>query len=163
MEIYLLRHGIAEERSSSGRDADRRLTDEGREKLHKVLACARAAGVSPSIILTSPLRRAFETAEMAAHDLGYEGKLVRTEALAPGASPKELWQEFRQHRDQSSLLAAGHDPLFSSGVAYLLGSTRHMVNFRKGALIRIDVESFGAEPAGILQWMITAGVARVIT
>jgi phosphohistidine phosphatase len=163
MEIYLLRHGIAEERSSSGRDADRRLTEEGREKLHKVLECARAAGVSPSVILTSPLRRAIETAEMAAHDLGYQGKLVRTEALAPGASPQELWQEFREHRDESSLLAAGHEPLFSSAVAHLLGSTRAMVNFRKGALVRIDVDNFGAEPAGVLQWMITAGVARMIT
>lgn len=163
MEIYLLRHGIAEERTSSGRDADRHLTEEGREKLHRVLECAQAAGVSPSLILTSPLRRALETAEIAARELGYQGKLARTEALAPGASPKELWQEIRQRRDESSLLAAGHDPLFSSTVAYLLGSTRAMVNFRKGALVRIDVESFAAEPAGVLQWMITPGVARVIT
>src|SRR5579871_2822699 len=118
MEIYLLRHGIAEDRS----------------KLRRVLERAHQAGVRPSLILTSPLRRALETAEIAAHELGYEGKLVRTDALVPGGTPRDLWQELRQHRDESSILLAGHDPLFTSSVAYLLGSTHHMVHFRKGAL-----------------------------
>lgn len=163
MEIYLLRHGIAESNSPTGRDADRRLTDEGRRKLRTVLGCAHEAGVSPSLILTSPFRRAVETAEIAARELGYEGKLVRTEALTPDSSPQDLWKELREHREEASVLLAGHEPLFSSAVAYLLGSTREMVHFRKGALIRVDVESVGAEPAGVLQWMITAGVARVIS
>jgi phosphohistidine phosphatase len=163
MEIYLLRHGIAEDRSASGRDSDRRLAEEGRKKLRRVLECAHAAGVSPSLILTSPYSRALETAEIAARELGYEGKLVRTEALVPDASPEQMWQEIREHRAEPCLLAAGHEPLFSSAVAYLLGSTRVIVNFRKGALVRIDVENFGSEPAGTLQWMITAGLARVIT
>ena len=160
MEIYLLRHGIAEVQSSSGQDADRRLTDEGREKLRKVLECAHAAGVSPSLILTSPLRRALETAEITARELGYEGKLARTDALVPGGTPRGLWQELRQHRDETSVLLAGHEPLFSSTVAYLLGSSKAMVRFRKGALMRIDVESLGAEPSGVLQWMITPRVVR---
>jgi phosphohistidine phosphatase len=163
MEIYLLRHGIAESHSSSGRDADRRLTDEGRRKLRAVLACAQAAGVSPSVIVTSPYRRALETAEIAARELGYEGKLVRTEALIPEGTPQGLWQELREHRHEPSVLVAGHEPLFSSAVAYLLGSTREMVHFRKGALARIDVESLGQAPTGVLQWMITPAVARVIT
>jgi phosphohistidine phosphatase len=160
MEIYLLRHGIAEERSASGRDADRRLTDEGREKLHKVLERAHSAGVAPSFILTSPYRRALETAEIAARELGYDGKLIRTEALVPHGTPREVWQELRRHGEEKSILIAGHEPLFSATVAYLLGSTREMVNFRKAALVRIDVESSGAEPYGVLQWMITPGFAK---
>ena len=160
MEIYLLRHGIAEEKSASGHDADRRLTDEGRQKLRKVLECAHAAGVSPSLILSSPLRRALETAEIAARELGYEGKIARTDALVPGATPHDLWQELRQHTDETSVLLTGHDPLFSSVVPYLLGSSHHMVHFRKGALIRIDVDSTGSEPHGILEWMITPAIAR---
>jgi phosphohistidine phosphatase len=160
VEIYLLRHGIAEERSATGRDADRRLTDEGRAKLRKVLECVHAAEVSPSLILSSPLRRALETAEIAARELGYEGKIVRTDALVPGATPHDLWQELRQHRDEASILLTGHEPLFASAVAYLLGSSHHMVHFRKGALIRIDADSVGAEPHGVLEWMITPGVAR---
>ena len=160
MEIYLLRHGIAEDRAASGRDADRRLTDEGRDKLRKVLERAHAAGVSPSLILTSPYRRALETAEIAARELGYSEKLMRTEALVPHSTPRNVWQELRQHRDETAVLLAGHEPLFSSTVAYLLGSTREMVDFRKAALVRIDVGSLGPEPYGVLQWMLTAGVVK---
>jgi phosphohistidine phosphatase len=155
MEIYLLRHGIAEERPATGQDADRRLTDEGRAKLRRVLERAHAAGVQPSLILTSPLRRALESAEIAARELGYEGKLQRTDALTPNSSPQQVWEEIRAHKDEPAILLSGHEPLFSAVVAYLLGSTRAMVHFRKGALVRIDVAGFGAAPAGILEWMLT--------
>jgi phosphohistidine phosphatase len=156
MEIYLLRHGIAEDRSASGRDADRRLTDDGRAKLRRVLERAHQAGVRPSLILSSPLRRALETAEIAAHELGYEGKIVRIAALTPDSSPQQLWEAIREQRSEAAVLLAGHEPLFSSTVAYMLGSTREMVHFRKGALVRIDVESTGPTPAGVLEWLLTA-------
>lgn len=152
----MLRHGIAEDHAATGRDADRRLTDEGRAKLRRVLERAHQAGVRPSLILSSPLRRALETAEIAARELGYEGKLLRTPALTPESSPQQVWDAVREHRDESPILLAGHEPLFSATVAYLLGSTHAMVHFRKGALARIDVQGTGPTPAGVLQWMLTA-------
>jgi phosphohistidine phosphatase len=63
VQIYLLRHGIAENTTP---DSERALTPEGREKLRRVLARARAADVALSLILSSPYRRAIETAEIAA-------------------------------------------------------------------------------------------------
>src|SRR5215510_249323 len=104
MELYLLRHGIAEDRATTGRDADRRLTEEGREKLGRVLERAHAVGVRPSLILSSPLRRALETAEIASRELGYEGKIVRTAALAPDSSPHNIWEAIREHRNESAIL-----------------------------------------------------------
>jgi phosphohistidine phosphatase len=159
MEIYLLRHGIAEDRSATGRDPDRRLTDEGRAKLRRVLERAHQAGVRPSLILSSPYRRALETAEIAAHELGYEGKIVRIPALTPDSSPQQLWEAIREHRTESALLLAGHEPLFSATVAHLLGSVHAMVHFRKGAIVRIDIETTGPTPAGVLEWMLTAKLA----
>ena len=159
VEIYLLRHGVADDRASTGRDADRRLTEEGRDKLRRVLERAHGAGVQPSLILSSPLKRAIETAEIAARELGYEGKILRTDALLPGSSPQAVWEEIRRHRDESAILLSGHEPLFSATVAWMLGSTRAMIEFRKGALVRIDVESPGPVPAGVLQWMITRKTA----
>lgn len=158
MELYLLRHGIAEDRSLTGRDSDRRLTDEGREKLRRILERAHGAGVQPSLILSSPLRRALETAEIAGHALGYEGKIVRTPALTPDSSPQQVWEAVREHRSVDAILLAGHEPLFSATVAYLLGSTQEMVHFRKGALVRIDVDP-SASPRGVLEWMLTAKLA----
>lgn len=159
MEIYLLRHGIAEDRAASGRDADRRLTEEGRAKLQSVLERAHSAGVRPSLILSSPLRRAIETAEIAARELDYEGKIVRAAALAPDSSPHQMWDEIRKHRDETAVLVTGHEPLFSSTVAWMLGSTRAMVHFRKGALVRLDVESLGPAPAAVLEWMMIPKLA----
>jgi phosphohistidine phosphatase len=159
MEIYLLRHGIAEDRAASGRDADRRLTDEGRDKLRRILERAHAADVVPTLILASPLRRALETAEIAAHALGYAGRIVRTPALTPESSPPQVWEAIRERRTELAVLLAGHEPLFSATAAYLLGSTQAMIHFRKGALVRIDADASAAAPRGVLEWMLTAKLA----
>lgn len=155
MELYLLRHGIAEERSLTGRDADRALTEEGRTKLHRVLKRAAAAGVEPSLIISSPYKRAVETAEIAKSELKYKGEILLKGALTPDSSPPSIWSELREHRDEPSILLAGHEPLFSATVAWLLGSTHAMVEFKKAGLVRIDIHTFGAQPQGILQWMLT--------
>ena len=155
MELYFLRHAIAEDFSETGRDADRKLTNEGKEKLRHVLKRAAAADVLPSLILSSPYKRAMETAEIAASVLGVEEAIVASTALTPDSSPQAVWEEIREHRTYESILLAGHEPLFSSCVAWFLGSSHAMVDFRKAALMRMDVHGFGASPQGILQWMIT--------
>jgi phosphohistidine phosphatase len=155
MELYLLRHGIAEEQAGSGRDPDRALTEEGRHKLRRVMKRAAVAGVSPSLIISSPYKRALETAEIAAEELDYKEKILRSGTLVPDSSPPSVWSEIREHSDEPALLLAGHEPLFSQTVAFLLGSTQEMIDFKKAALVRIDIHSFGAQPQGVLQWMLT--------
>jgi len=145
MEIYLLRHAIAEDAAPGQPDPDRALTAEGRDKLRKVLKRARQADAIPSLILTSPYRRAVETAEIAARSLDYQGKLVRTEALVPEASPHELW--------------ASHEPLMSSAAAFLLGCPALQVEMKKAALVRIDCDRFGGDPRAVLKWMLTPALA----
>src|SRR3954452_5893044 len=98
MEIYILRHGIAEEATRAMKDADRALTSEGVEKLETVLRRARAAGVEPSTILTSPYRRARETAEIAAKTLRGKSTLVESQALVPESSPESVWDDIRTHK-----------------------------------------------------------------
>ena len=120
MQIYLLRHGTAEDCRLGLRDADRALIPEGNEKLLRVLRRARAAGVHPGVILSSPYRRAVETAQAAAEALRYSGKIVETAALTPDASPAEAWEEVRTRRDESAVLLASHEPLMSSMAAFLL-------------------------------------------
>ena len=64
----------------------------------RATARARSAGVEPSLILSSPLKRALQTAEMAAEILTYRGRIVRTEALLSEATPEALWEELRNRR-----------------------------------------------------------------
>lgn len=158
MQIYLLRHGIAEGVRPGHSDSERALTSEGREKLRRVLKRARAADVAPSLILSSPYRRAVETADVAAEVLGYEGKVVRTRALEPDASPHDAWEEIRPRKDQRSILLASHEPLMSSLVAFLLDSPAIQVDMKKAALVRVDCDGFGPEPRGVLKWMLTPAV-----
>lgn len=159
MEIYLFRHGIADAPASGVADADRALTAEGREKLNRVLNHARAAGVEPTLILSSPLKRALQTAEMAAEILTYRGRIVRTEALLSEAAPEALWEELRNRRGENAVLAAGHEPHLSMCAAYLLGCTAINIDMKKGALLRIDVARPSAEPQGVLKWMLTPALA----
>jgi phosphohistidine phosphatase len=154
MQIYLLRHGIADDTRP---DAERALTVEGREKLRRVLGRAK---LKPSLILSSPYKRAVETAEIAAEVLGYQGKLLRTRALTPEASPFDAWEEVRVHSDEAAILLASHQPLMSSLAAFLLGSPALQVDMKKAALMRIDCEKPGANPDGVLKWMLTPAVAE---
>jgi phosphohistidine phosphatase len=159
MQIYLLRHGIAEDARSGQPDEERALTSEGREKLRRVLKRARAADVAPGVILSSPLRRALETAEVAVTVFGYAGQVVRTRALAPGASPIDTWEEVRSRKDEGSILLAGHEPHMSSMLAFLLDSPSLQTDMKKGALARVDCDRFGPKPKCVLKWILTPGLA----
>jgi phosphohistidine phosphatase len=158
MEIYVLRHGIAEDARSGQPDSERALTDEGREKLRYVLKRAAAAGVAPSQILSSPYRRAVETADIAVEVLGYKGKVVKTRSLVPESSPQDAWNEIRSAKDETAVLLSSHEPFCSSMLAFLLGCPALQVDMKKAALVRIDCDHFGAQPRGVLKWMLTPGL-----
>jgi phosphohistidine phosphatase len=159
MEIYILRHGIAEEGQAGQPDSERALTPEGKKKLRNVLRAAREAGVRPALILTSPYKRALQTAQLAAEVLDYKEELLRTKVLEPGAFPKGVWEEIRVHNDSPSILLAGHEPLFSSLTAYLLGCPTLQLDFKKGGLVCIEADRFTAEPHGVLKWYLTPKLA----
>jgi phosphohistidine phosphatase len=159
MQIYLLRHGIAEDAKPGQPDADRALTSDGRDKLRRVLKRARAADVAPALILSSPLRRAIETAEIAKTVLGYEGEIVKTSTLVPEASPHGLWGEIRGRKGEKAILLSSHEPLMSALTAFLLDCPTLLVDFKKGALARVDCDKFGAQPHCILKWMLTPGLS----
>lgn len=159
MEIYLLRHGIAEDAAPGKPDADRALTDAGRQKLRRVLARARAAKVDPDVILSSPYRRALETAEVAVESLHHDGKVVPIAALTPDANPRDTWEEIRARKSEDSILLASHEPLMSSLLAFLLNTPALLVDFKKAALARVDCDRFGPEPHATLKWILTPATA----
>lgn len=154
-----MRHGIAEDAGPGTPDAERRLTDKGRDKLDAVLRLARKAGVELDLILSSPLVRAVETAEMARKILDVDAAVQHTSVLTPESSPQNVWQEVRGLRKLDSVLLAGHEPLFSHLAAFLLGTPQLQVHMSKAALVCIEVDHFGAEPRGILYWMVTPKIA----
>jgi phosphohistidine phosphatase len=159
MQLYILRHGIAEDTAPGGSDADRALTRQGKAKLRLVLECAHAAGVRPGVIMTSPLKRALETAELAASILEVKRDLTKTPALSPTSSPQRVWSEVRAHKTEE-LLIAGHEPLLSRFVAFLLRCPALRLDLKKGAMVRVDLETVGPEPHGVLKWILTPKLAQ---
>ncbi|MCS7024621.1 MAG: phosphohistidine phosphatase SixA [Bryobacteraceae bacterium] len=157
MELYLLRHGLAEEAKPGSRDADRALTAEGKRKLRLVLGVARRAGLRPDLILTSPYRRAVETAQIAAELLEYNEPLLETPQLVPEADAAEAWAEIRIHKAAKSILVSSHEPLTSELIHFLCGARAEV---KKGSLTRIDLEHVNPRPSGVLKWMLTPKLAE---
>jgi phosphohistidine phosphatase len=154
MQIYLLRHGIASVGSPGKPDSERALTGEGKKELRVLLQFARKAGVKPSLLLSSPYRRALETARIAESELECKGGILETRTLIPAGDPSDVWQEIRIYKDEKSILLASHEPLMGLLLGYLLGGCNLVADFKKGALARVDVDSFPQQPRGVFKWMI---------
>ena len=159
MQIYILRHGIAEDAGPRTSDFKRELTDEGRKKLAAVLRLAKRAKVQPELIISSPLVRAVQTAEMAREILGVESPVQQTQVLVPEGSPPKVWSELRGLRNLDAVLLAGHEPLLSELTAWLLGSPTLRVHMTKAALVCVETDHFGPDPHGTLRWMLTPRLA----
>jgi len=159
MRVYLLRHGIAENGKPGSPDRTRALTAEGKRKLKEVLRTAKAAGVNPNLILTSPYVRAAETAEIAATVLGYKQDVLETSALVPDGKPTGVWDEVRTHKNMEELMLVGHQPLFGMLLSHLCNSPSLLVDFKKGAIACVEIERFGAQPHGVLRWFLTPKLA----
>jgi phosphohistidine phosphatase len=160
MQIYILRHGKAERVAADGSDAGRELTPEGAQGVRAVLERARGVRVAPDLILASPLVRAGQTAEIAAERLSYRGKIERTGALSPSASPYDIWEELRLRKAEAgSVLLVTHQPLMGHLIAFLLDSPSLEVEVDTAALTAIREEAMGAEPRGVLEWLLTPELA----
>lgn len=142
-------------------DASRALTADGRAKLRHLLSVAAAAKISPSVIISSPFKRALQTAELAAKALGYADPVAQSRTLEPSGDPEAVWEEVRAHRSFPTLLLVGHNPSISEIAAYLLGCSNLQIDFKKGALLRIGIESFNARPRGILRGYLTPRLSGI--
>lgn len=159
MQIYLLRHGLAEEARAGKPDSDRPLTGEGTKRLKEVLKRAKVAGVKPTVILTSPYVRARQTAELAAQNLGYPDELVPTSKLVPMGHPVETWGEIRTLQGEQAVLLVGHEPQMGMLTGFLLGAPQLRVDFKQGSMVRIDMADLGVVPRGVLKWMMAPKLA----
>ena len=159
MQVYLLRHGIAEDKSAKGGDAARELTEEGRAELKQVLKAAAKAGVKPTLILTSPYARARGTAALAKKILGTKADVIETNTLVPEGQPQMVWAEMSDHRAERSLMLVGHNPLLEQLLAHLLGTPTLQFQFEKGAIVALELSNFRGQPDGVLQWILTPSLA----
>jgi phosphohistidine phosphatase len=153
MRLFFLRHGIAEDRAPGQSDFQRRLTQEGVEEMEGVGKGMRKLDLRLDLILTSPLVRARETAEIAAKTLDLEKALKIEERLASGCGFSDLQQALSGVPDQARALLVGHEPDFSEFVGHLIGGGA--VRMKKASLACLDVDR--VQPGyGCLRWLLEA-------
>jgi phosphohistidine phosphatase len=144
VRLLLLRHGVAEQAGprTGGRDAPRELTPEGAERMRAAARGMAALGIAADVVLTSPLVRCRQTADIVCDELG--GAPREDGRLAPGMELDDLADVLREHADAGAVLVCGHQPDLSEVVADLIGGG--MVDFRKGSIALLEVEA--PEPDG---------------
>ena len=135
-----MRHGPAEDYSASGRDFDRALTPSGRERVKVVAARLAELDEAPKVIISSPLVRALQTAEIVAAELG--ALTVETHrAMAPGGPANDLALE-QAHQGKKRVMVVGHEPDLSGLVASLLrGGFEH--DMLKAMVVGLSIDTAG--------------------
>jgi phosphohistidine phosphatase len=144
--LLLLRHGIAEERQAGSDDDARALTPRGRSRTRAVLERLVALGLTADRLLTSPLLRARQTAEIAVA-AGWAPELAIATALAPdGAALEALprWLEEAAAAGAERLALVGHEPDLSGMAARLIGAPPEALTLRKAGLIQLELSAGGA-------------------
>jgi phosphohistidine phosphatase len=158
MEIYFLRHGDAGSRETwKGTDARRPLSNEGAARMEREASTLALLRLPLDRILTSPLVRAQQTAEIVARRLNLVDALADDDRLAPGFGTAELGRIVQEHRALTALLLVGHEPDFSTVISACIGGGR--VECKKGGLARVDIQDLETF-AGILVWLLPP---RVLT
>jgi phosphohistidine phosphatase len=150
VRLYLLRHGRADWPGwDPARDHERPLTKAGAARLRAEARALEHLELGLDVILSSPLPRARQTAEIVAGHLGLAVTLEP--GLAPGFDAKALRTLLHQHATAQALLLVGHEPDLSGVVADVAGGAR--IALKKGGLARLDLESIEA-PRATLVWLL---------
>ena len=163
MELYFLRHGKAVEpgSSSAGGDFSRPLTERGIDEMEAEAEAFLLLGLKPDVILTSPLVRAKQTAEIVAKRLGLKKRLIVAEPLSSGCDLDRVRQLLAQHSSAERVLLVGHEPDFSSIVGDLIGGGAASVEIKKASMAALKVSRSVRPGSGTLRWLLPPRVLRL--
>lgn len=165
MKLYLMRHGIAEQAGHGDpeRDRDRALTSEGEKRVSEVARGLRRLGVKPEVMLTSPLLRARQTAEIVAEILELRERLEETEHLGVPPDSTALVRQLARLRPRPDVvMLIGHEPHLSEFTALLVAgpSSGVRLTFKKGGVARLEVTALEAGRCATLEWLLPPRVLR---
>jgi len=162
LELYLIRHGVAAERGEDFPDDSKRpLTNGGISRLRKEAKALDAIGVAIDHIITSPLVRTKQTADIFAESLKSKPSVSQSDALAPAGTSTAVVQELAKHMRKGRIALVGHEPNIGELAGRLIGA-RMPLEFKKGGICRIDFEVFPPKGIGQLRWFVTPRMLREI-
>ena len=157
MIIYLLRHGDAGDPRPRNDDA-RELSDKGRRRLHNAAGLWRRLRVAPEVVISSPLPRAHQTAELMVSGLGLAMPIALDDRLRPGADWAHLAAALADHSPADRIALVGHDPDLSDALAYLSGAAS--IGLRKGGMACLEFMGEPGAGTGRLRWLLDPDLYR---
>jgi phosphohistidine phosphatase len=161
MIIYIVRHASAGQHLiNPKKDEKRPLDADGIEQCGVVGRALAALNAQPDVIISSPLKRATQTASLIGNELGHEGKLLLEPALRPEASFADFRRMLDKYSKHEAIMVVGHNPSVSDFLARIIAkaSCQAQVDFKKGAVARVETLRHSAT----LNWFFTAKIARAI-
>jgi len=161
MIIYFLRHASAGEPFvNPKKDEKRALDKEGIEQCGFVGRALTAVEAQVDLIISSPLKRATQTASLVGNEMGYEGKLQIEAALRPGASFADFRRLLEKYAGQESIMVVGHNPNLSQFLGTVISESgcEASVELKKGAVARVDMR----RSSGTLLWCFTPKTLRTL-
>ena len=164
MDLYILRHAIAEDRAPALPDSQRHLTPDGARKMRRAAKGMKALDLKFDLILSSPYLRAKETAEIAAKVLDCEKAMHFSATLVSDGSPKELIEELRgKHGKKKHIMVVGHEPYLSTLISLLVsGHTDIAINLKKGGLCKLSINTLHYGRCATLEWLLTPAELRFL-
>ena len=166
MELYVIRHAIAQPlgQQNDFTDEKRALTSEGRDRMREAVKGLRKLEIEFDLMLTSPLVRAVETAEIVALGLGFGKKEIeQTANLAPGASADELFVRIKRRTGTESIALIGHQPDLGGLISTIVyGDDRLAIQLKKGSVCLINVTETVPTLRGELIWLLTPKQLRLL-
>lgn len=159
MLLYLMRHGIAALRDDPvfTNDHERPLTGEGLRKTRDVARGMRRMGLEFDLVFTSNLKRARQTADIVAAELGLQPSALRvSRLLEPGVSPLSFFRELEGVKDTPAVLVVGHEPNLSEMLSLLTtGDVNGLsVEVKKASLALVEVDGFPPDGSAALQFLL---------
>jgi phosphohistidine phosphatase len=157
VNAYFLRHGEAGKRVPiPSRDFERSLTASGKDEMEKAARSIDKMGLEFDKIITSPLARSRETAEIIAKFQKKSGKVELWDELRPEGNRLDLFRRLSRLKQDEDVLIVGHDPYLSTTIGEIIsGGLSTRLVLKKGGLARVDISSFLPKPVGELRWLLT--------
>lgn len=154
MEIYFLRHAEAQEKKEGMNDEERPLTSFGASTISNVAKSLTRNIDSFDLILTSPLLRARQTADIMGNIFHNKERIKESQNLLVGTEPSRLLDEIKKHKKLKRLLIVGHQPHLGICVSYLTGESEDRADIKKGGCALVKMEDF-KRAKGKLIWIKT--------
>ena len=166
MELFILRHGEAGQKSSSlAGDRKRPLTSSGKLEITEIANALKIIGLKFDLIVTSPLKRASDTAMIVAKVFKIGNKVQEWDELAPEGKKTDLYRKISELKEEYIVLMVGHQPLLgemANDMIHRGKSSPCNLLLKKGGIVRIRLLRKSNVPTGELRWLVTPRILKNI-